>query len=366
MKNYRLNPFCAAPEMLCRTLVRISLLSACVAMSGCHSSKYYMSRQVSVKTEPEATIFWEDGRKITMADAEGSAKVSLSEYEYRKGNKKIVVAKAGYEPQTASLRKKFNLRVTRNILFPPAFLWAHYTTVSFKKENVVSLPVVSQRLSPVEYLRLADEASSRKKKVKMLRNAIYQDPENQSGMAVMSANRISELYYETKDYTDACYWAECARLIDPADDAYLLNMQRATEAIAAKAEKKRRRAEMWTNIANAASVTLASAAALMPGGNSASADYGGAIAGAKPEAGDRKAVAKAGMTVAESQNINQSRNTYNKWVGQLIDMKTNYERNYNARNRVYIQGQMRQIRERLAKKGVKISKSEWEDWDGSL
>lgn len=362
MKNYRLNLLYTSRNIV----VRMSVASACMLISGCHSSKYYMSREISIKTEPDATIFWEDGRKITTADSKGHAKVNLSEYLYRKGNKKIIVAKTGYEPTTAALKKKFNPRVTRNILFPPAFLWAHYTTVSFKKENVVTIPSLTSSQTSVEYLRQADESSSRKKKVKMLRNAIYQDPENKSGLAAISANKISELYYETKNYDDAYYWAECARLIDPTDETYLLNMQKATDAIAVKAEKKRRRAEMWANIANATSATLTAAAALMPGpgGQTSQADNSTA-SGIKTTGSKKKTVEKAGMTVSESLSIRQLRDTYYKWVDQLIYMKTYYETQYNAKDRVYIQGNMRQIRENLAKKGDKIKKSDWEDWDGS-
>lgn len=342
------------------------LIATGITMTGCHSSKYYMTRPVTVNTTPGASIFWQDGDKILTVDTSGQAKIYMSEQQYRKGHKRIVVAKAGYVPQTVSLRKKFNIRSIYNILFPPAFLWAHYTTIDFKKENNIPAGPLSSHDAEA-YMKMADEASSPKKKARLLKNAVYQDPDNAHGMAALSLNKLSELYFETKDYKQSALCAARACDIAPGDMSGMKNMQRANAAITAKAEKRMRRAAMWANIANVTSTALTAAATFMPGGTTGSSDYQTtANYGNTPSKGNKsnKEVKIAGRKVPESLNINNSRRTYYKYTDLLIRMKTYHETEYNANERINIQKKMRQIRENLAKKGEKMPKSEWEDWDG--
>lgn len=57
--------------------------------------------------------------------------------------------------------------------------------------------------------------------------------------------------------------------------------------------------------------------------------------------------------------------TYDNYISQLIDMKTN-PRRYSDSNRISIQNSMRDIRQKASSYGNNvISKSSWEDWDGS-
>lgn len=64
---------------------------------------------------------------------------------------------------------------------------------------------------------------------------------------------------------------------------------------------------------------------------------------------------------AHSINENTAKDTYNKYVGQLQEMKTFWETKYNKNQRIQIQTNMRKIREEWG-----FPKSEWEDWDGTL
>lgn len=244
--------------------VCICLAVVCTALTSCHTSKFHMARKVNIKTAPNATLFWENGQKMAHADSLGNAKVAISESMYRNGYKKITVAKAGYEPQTVKLKTRFNRRVLYNLFFPPAFLWGHYTTVSFKKLNLVRMDVRTEN-DALTYLTMAQDASSKRKKSKLLKSALYQDPDNEQGLAIVALNRLAELYYETKDYEDSQHWASCGKIIDPEDDLSKENFQRAINAMAEKAERKRRRAEMWNMILSTTSQGLAAASTIMSG-----------------------------------------------------------------------------------------------------
>lgn len=65
------------------------------------------------------------------------------------------------------------------------------------------------------------------------------------------------------------------------------------------------------------------------------------------------------QTAGSARNETIARNTYNDYVGQLIDMSTFRER-YNDNQRKSIQRSMKQIREKWG-----FPKSEWEDWNGN-
>ncbi len=56
--------------------------------------------------------------------------------------------------------------------------------------------------------------------------------------------------------------------------------------------------------------------------------------------------------------------TYSNYENQLIKMNTYWERQYNDKDRRYIQSQMRNIRQKWESKGYKMFHSPWEDWDG--
>lgn len=71
----------------------------------------------------------------------------------------------------------------------------------------------------------------------------------------------------------------------------------------------------------------------------------------------KKAKQKSG-TAASAQNEMISRNTYNDYVSQLVDMSTFRDR-YDDNQRKNIQRSMKQIREKYG-----FTKSEWEDWNG--
>ena len=69
-------------------------------------------------------------------------------------------------------------------------------------------------------------------------------------------------------------------------------------------------------------------------------------------------------TGAEVALRNRDSNTYRDYETQLIKMNVYYERDYNDRDRKYIQQQMKSIRTKWLSRGLSFSKSEWEDWNG--
>lgn len=67
-----------------------------------------------------------------------------------------------------------------------------------------------------------------------------------------------------------------------------------------------------------------------------------------------------GNSIAKYNNKRTADRTYNNYVSQLIDMNVWRERNYNDSQRRQIQSSMRSLRTKYG-----LSKSDWEDWDGS-
>ena len=62
--------------------------------------------------------------------------------------------------------------------------------------------------------------------------------------------------------------------------------------------------------------------------------------------------------------FNQDRNTYDKCVTLLINMSGNDSYGYSDQTRKETQRNMREIREKWAKRGYTINKSSWETWLG--
>lgn len=242
-------------------------ITLCCILSSCHSSKFYMARNVNVQTEPNATLFWENGGEIATADDGGQAVIAVSEYMYRKGYKNITAAKAGYEPQTIALQKKFNKRVLYNLISPLFFIFGHFSTVDFNKTNTVALNALSAT-DARSYLSMANQESSMKKKTDLLRNALYQDPENEHGVAIVCVNALSDLYYQQKAYEESLSWAEYGTIIDPENADIQKKYMRAETAIAARAERKRIRRENAMNILSAVSAGVSTVAANYPSAGS--------------------------------------------------------------------------------------------------
>ncbi|MCH5178260.1 MAG: hypothetical protein J1F13_01155 [Prevotellaceae bacterium] len=328
----------------------------CITFSSCHPTSYYVTHNVLVETNPNATIFWEDKQKIATADSAGFATINLSEYMYRKGYKKITVAKEGYEPQTVSLNKKFNTRVLYNVIFPYAFMWAHYKKPNFKKPNTIYLDTRAQN-DAQSYLNMANKTKSKKKKVALLKKSIYQDPENENGVGIISTNTLSDFWYTRKDYEESQLWAKYGIDIDPNNTKSLVYVERARNAIIAKAERKRRRAEMWGAILSVTPTVLSTAASFTSIGKTNATGLTDNVSNSTSTS-NKKSQTKTGGGVASAQNERTARKTYNDYVSQLIDMKTFPER-YNDTQRRNIQSSMRSIRQQWG-----FPKSEMEDWGG--
>lgn len=71
------------------------------------------------------------------------------------------------------------------------------------------------------------------------------------------------------------------------------------------------------------------------------------------------------QTMAEMTAKNTDSRTYSNYETLLIKMNTYYERDYNDRDRKYIQNQMKQIRMKWINKGYSFWKSDWEEWNGT-
>lgn len=70
------------------------------------------------------------------------------------------------------------------------------------------------------------------------------------------------------------------------------------------------------------------------------------------------------MSGADTFNKNTDRNTYMSFSNQLSKMNTYYERDYNDKQRKYIQSQMKRLREKWESRGESFSYSDWEKWNG--
>jgi len=327
----------------------ILLAVAAIVFEGCISLKKYRIQAISVKSNPDASIFWADGAKAQTkrnytllirgqavknrwsTDANGNGVIYVSKHGYKAEKGKIIIAKAGYEPQEFKL--KWNLKKTQTfILSNSAKYHAH------------------------DYYALAHEATSDKKRVELLRAAMFHDPENDEGVGLLAANELAKWEYWDKNYTEAMAYVQTALKMNPTDSTVQANIQAINQVFLAKAEKRRQRIERMQRYNENAQAWLqwgrATSAQLSNQPTSGGATTSNYISGANK--------VKKGTSVAGALSSQREHRAYNDAVSQLSRMKTGLDP-YDDAMRRRIQGQMRSMR----KSDKSIKKDPLEDWDGT-
>lgn len=115
--------------------------------------------------------------------------------KYEEGKKHYYAASTGYKPVKFKLHGKFRPQVFWNILFPPGFIWAHYTTLNAEKTNKFSFTKKSPYTAS-EYLKLAESTNSWKKQDTYLRKAIMQDAINTQGIALQASKQLLDISFK--------------------------------------------------------------------------------------------------------------------------------------------------------------------------
>lgn len=345
-----------------RYLNALLLMMTVTILTGCYSLKHYTPKMVTIETTPEASVFWHggtfDGRYIQTANNEGVVKTGTSEYWYRKYNqKKVLIAKEGYEPVELKLATKFNTKVLRNLLFPPAFLWGKYTTINPDKKNRKTLSVPS-RHTAAEYFEAAQKSKGKRQK-EMLKQALYQDPVNRQGIGKQAAGILSDIYFGKKEYNTSAQYAATMLGMSPLNEDGKDKLNRANLAVAEKAARKQRRIERFNKFgqnAQAFSAALAANAAAMNG--SSSTNYSQGSSTVSSQSSKKKKNTKS-TSVGSAQNERTDRRTYGNYVDQLSRMKTGLD-SYDDSTRRNIQSKMKEIRQRWG-----FPMNELENWNGA-
>lgn len=323
-----------------------------VLMTSCISSKNFRTQTLTVKSNPDASMFWSDGSKAQTkfsyhiqvnnrglknrwgTDSLGNGLVYISKHEYKKKGGKIIIAKAGYEPQEFKL--KWDLKKPQTfMLTKPAKYHAH------------------------DYLALAREATSQKKRMELFRAAMFQDPENDEGVGLLAANALTKWKYLDKDYTEALAYAQSALKMDSQDSTVQANFQAINQAIYAKAEKAMRRsqrlqqynqnAQAWLQWGQTMSAQLS---------NQQTGGRGTTTSSIPSNVSSRKNV--KGTSAAGALSSQGEHLAYNEAVSQLSRMKTGLDA-YDDAMRRRLQSQMKSLR----KSDKSIKKDPLEDWNGT-
>lgn len=341
--------------------VLFSLITV-ITLTGCYSTEHFTPKKIVIETTPEASVYWlggtHDGRYIQTANNEGVATARLSEYEYRKDKaKKVLIAKEGYEPVELKLATKFNSKVLRNLLFPPALLWGKYSTLDPDKKNRRTLSVPA-RHTATEYFESAQQSKG-KQRIELLKQALYQDPVNKQGVGKLAAGMLSDIYYDRKEYNAASEYAATMLRMSPRNDDGKDKLNRANLAIQEKVERKLRRQARFNKFgqkAQAFSTALAANTAAMNGNSSTDFSQGSSSVTSQSSKSNKNTKS---TSVGTAQNERLDRRSYDNYVDQLSRMKTGLD-TYNDANRRNIQSKMKELRQRWG-----FPMNELENWNGS-
>lgn len=323
-----------------------------VLMTSCISSKNFKTQTITVKSNPDASIFWSDGSKAQTkysyqiqvnsrglknrwgTDSLGNGLVYISKYEYKKKGGKIIIAKAGYEPQEFKL--KWDLKKPQTfMLTKPAKYHAN------------------------EYFSLSGDASSYKKRIELLRASMFQDPENDEGWGLRAADALTRWEARSRNYEEALAYAQSALKMDSQDSTVQANFQAINQAIYAKAEKAMRRsqrlqqynqnAQAWLQWGQTMSAQLS---------NQQTGGSGTTTSSIPSKNSNRKNV--KGTSAAGALSSQGEHRAYNAAVSQLSRMKTGLDA-YDDAMRRRLQSQMKSLR----KSDKSIKKDPLEDWNGT-
>lgn len=178
--------------------------------------------------------------------------------------------------------------------------------------------------------------------------------------ASTSAKWMSELYTELEREEGARLWFERAKEIE--------KQAKKLEKLA-KEKERQARLERIANALDNVNTVLSAANDLAtqinnykaPSSASTTSDYSGSSSSTSKSSPGRKHDPYAASHEANKQN---AENIYRRYSNQLIDMNTNYERDYNDSQRRQIQASMKKIRTEWEQKGYTFWHSPWENWDG--
>lgn len=358
------------------------VISFTILLTGCGTSKYWETRNVKIKTLPNACVYLPeykhypkfDGFQAEMgahknmtkkarfykflgqADEHGNIVIKIGSDDYKQSGKRVLIAKAGYEDTKFKLKRKFNASTLFNILLPPAFIFDHYKILSQKKINKLDNLKKSPHTSE-EYYEMAENASKKKQKTDLYKKAIFQDVANSKGDKVKALNQLALIAMDEKEWNLAYVTLKRAKLYAPNDRFTQDNWDCLRGFVAQVSAKKERREQRFNNamaIMNTTANVLNATASVMPSGNSASTTYESSSAskGAKKKSNKKS-------SVSDAQNERNDRRTYDNYVDQLSRMKTGLDQ-YNDSNRRNIQSKMKQLRAKH-----NFPKNELEDWNGS-
>lgn len=358
------------------------IISFTILLTGCGTSKYWETRNVKIKTLPNACVYLPeykhypkfDGFQAEMgahknmtkkarfykflgqADEHGNIVIKIGSDDYKQSGKRVLIAKAGYEDTKFKLKRKFNASTLFNILLPPAFIFDHYKILSQKKINKLNNLKKSPHTSE-EYYEMAENASKKKEKTDLYKKAIFQDVANSKGDKVKALNQLALMAMDEKEWNLAYVILKRAKLYAPNDMFTQENWDCLRGFVAQVSAKKERREQRFNNamaIMNTTANVLNATASVMPSGNSASTTYESSSASKSTKKKSNKR-----SSVSDAQNERNDRRTYDNYVDQLSRMKTGLDQ-YNDSNRRNIQSKMKQLRAKH-----NFPKNELEDWNGS-
>lgn len=181
--------------MKMRTIINyipvISLMA--VTVSGCTTSGYVTERKVQVKTLPNASIYldrYKDYPKdseiqlIGEADSTGHATINLSPKQKDYYKKRVTVAKQGYEPAKFKTKNSY--------VFAPGNSKGSYMA---PRENVMNdwTALSPSQFSAAELFQRSQTTLDKKKRWSLLRQTIYQDPNNVEGYKNRALNAMAAM-----------------------------------------------------------------------------------------------------------------------------------------------------------------------------
>ncbi|KAA6303284.1 MAG: hypothetical protein EZS26_000523 [Candidatus Ordinivivax streblomastigis] len=188
-------------------------------------------------------------------------------------------------------------------------------------------------------------------------------------------------YYAADQLNNALYYYQLAYDIDSVNDIALQKKDEVYDRmfyLEQKARAKEAKTAMWLDILSvtgaalqATGTTIQTAQSLKHGSSGGATSNSNNYSGNSISSNSNKNQSATSSTstkgsVSEVTNKNTDSNTYSDWETQLIKMNTYPEKYYNDSNRRHIQDQMKQIRQKWEKRGYRVYKSDWEDWDGII
>ena len=336
-----------------------------LSLSSCGGLGYFETRNVRIKTEPDAHIFvprYKDENKnlgiyIGKADYNGDAKVNIETPDYNRAGHCVMIVKPGYEPKKFDLKRKFNSYVLWDIFFPPALLFEKYWVLSEKRTNKL-LKLKKSKYTAAEYLQKAEKAKRKSKKRKMYRNAAYQDYNNEQGYLPYAYMGFAKLEYDKEEYDNALCYVLKAIELDPGNvefkqtyDVIKNEYEIVLAENAAAGEKWRQRLEAASMIMSAVENTVSTVSAIN-GGSTYTPDYSNSYSSSGSS--NKQNYQKGYDVWAKRAEKMYNELTKIPYTGSASTRRDEIESYHKA------QREMRNIRTKATAAGVSIVKSKYE------